>query len=112
MSRIRLRKAWPSRPARSPASTTGSAGVAEHAPAEAEPTVQVAEPVLPRRQPKVPLVKVDRTPVDLTVLRKVLDALNEHHPLIGRTPPHGRPDTRNYVESGAGIWHAGKVSGH
>ena len=39
---------------------------------------------LPHRQPKTPQVQTDWKPVDLVVLRKVLDALNERRPLVRR----------------------------
>ena len=71
LHRIRLLKARRDRLASS-LSSTGAGSVA----------MQVAESPLPRRQPKFPQVKADRTPVDLAILRKVLDALNEQLPLI------------------------------
>ena len=88
LPRIRLLKTLRDRP------VNASASVSDDAADGGEPVpavvgsmaTQLAEPALPRRQPKFPQVKVDRTPVDLTVLRKVLDALNEQLPLIRRQP--------------------------
>jgi hypothetical protein len=91
LSRLRLLKAFRDRSASIPADARDDATAVNAADEPVPVTVgstamQEAEPALPRRQPKFPQVKVDRTPVDLAVLRKVLDALNEKLPLIRRQP--------------------------
>jgi hypothetical protein len=79
LPRIRLLKAHPDRRASTVDDAAAVATRAVVAGAGCAPA-PVTEP-LPRRQPKFPQVRADRTPVDVAVLRKVLDALNERLPL-------------------------------
>jgi hypothetical protein len=90
LPRIRLVKSPRGEIAGAPASADGNVavgdiaivGVADAVLADpGGPMEQVTEPPLPRRQPNPPRIRVDRTPVDAAVLRRVLDALNEAQPL-------------------------------
>jgi hypothetical protein len=124
LPRIRLLKALRDRPASTPASASDDAtavnAAGEPVPvAAASMATQEAEPPLPRRQPKFPQVMVDRTPVDLAVLRKVLDALNEKLTLIRRQPSRSAAELPRAETAGlaideiasthmAVIWHARK----
>jgi len=80
-------------PAVSGADEPAVAGLALAVPAQADTASTIAlitEPPLQRRQPKTAPARTDWQPVDLVVLRKVLDALNERRPLAVKPPSPSR----------------------